>query len=274
MVNYMNYLIVFNSKELLKMVIITNKKLQNIPALEVVQEVAIDKKLPLIIFVHGFTSAKEHNLHFAYLLAEKGFRVILPDAIYHGERTENLSETELSFKFWDIVINNIKELNVIKEAINQAGLLDESKIGVVGTSLGGITTLGALTQYEWINTAVSLMGSPCYQDFFDGLTREIKRTQIELPVTEEQLQSLSTLLKKYDLSVQPEKLEGRPLLFWHGERDRVVPFQNTYEFYKKIYPLYDGNKENLKFIADPKSDHKVSREGLLETVAWFEKHLK
>jgi uncharacterized protein len=255
------------------MVIVNNKMLQNIPVLEVVQEVAIDKKLPLIIFIHGFTSAKEHNLHFAYLLAEKGFRVILPDAIYHGERTENLSETELSFKFWDIVINNIKELNIIKEEINQAGLLDETKIGVVGTSLGGITTLGALTQYEWINTAVSLMGSPCYQEFFNGLVHEIKRNRIELPVTEEQLLQQSSILQKYDLSVQPEKLEGRPLLFWHGERDRVVPFENTYEFYEKIYPLYDGIEENIKFISDPKSDHKVSREGLLETVEWFEKHL-
>ena len=30
-----------------------------------------EKALPLVFFIHGFTSAKEHNLHFAYLLAEK-----------------------------------------------------------------------------------------------------------------------------------------------------------------------------------------------------------
>jgi len=256
------------------MVMITNKKYQNIPVLEVVQEELSQMQVPLIMFIHGFTSAKEHNLHFAYLLAEKGFRVILPDSIYHGERTQNLSETELSFKFWDIVINNIKELDVIKEEVKQLGLLDETKVGVAGTSMGGITTLGAITQYKWINTAVSLMGSPCYEEFFNGLVREIRRNQIELPVTDEQLQQQSSLLREYDLSQQPEKLEGRPLLFWHGEKDRVVPFQNTYEFYKKIFPLYEGNEENLKFIADPKGDHKVSREGLLETVEWFKKHLK
>ncbi|MDI5791688.1 hypothetical protein PO124_35075 [Bacillus licheniformis] len=31
--------------------------------------------------------------------------------------------------------------------------------------MGGIVTLGALTQYEWITTAVSLMGSPAYVEF-------------------------------------------------------------------------------------------------------------
>ena len=53
------------------------------------------KKYLLSIFLHGFTSAKEHNLHYAYNLAKKGIRVLLPDAHLHGVREENLDEVEL-----------------------------------------------------------------------------------------------------------------------------------------------------------------------------------
>jgi len=255
------------------MVIIKHRYYKDIPALEVVQQESLDKKAPLIIFVHGFTSAKEHNLHYAFLLAEEGFRVILPDSIYHGERSSDLDANELNYMFWDIVINNIKELTIIKTEIIESGLVDSNKIGVAGTSMGGITTLGALTQYEWIQSGVSLMGSPHYEKFFWGQVQALKETNSTLPITDEQLKAQGELLKQYDLSLQPEKLNGRPLMFWHGERDQVVPFHYTYEFYKQIIPLYTGMEEKLKFISDPALDHKVSREGLLATVAWFKKTL-
>ena len=70
------------------MIQIHKEIVKGVPLLHVVKAGHEEKMLPLIFFIHGFTSAKEHNLHFAYLLAEKGFRVVLPDAILHGERTD------------------------------------------------------------------------------------------------------------------------------------------------------------------------------------------
>jgi len=37
--------------------------------------------------------------------------------------------------------------------------------------------------------------------------------------------------------------------------------------------LYKGMEEKLQFIADPSLDHKVSREGVIATVAWFKQYL-
>lgn len=74
------------------MVIVENHLINRIPLLHIVKKDAQLETLPFIIFSHGFTSAKEHNLHYAYLLAEKGFRVILPEALYHGEREQGISE--------------------------------------------------------------------------------------------------------------------------------------------------------------------------------------
>lgn len=255
------------------MVIVENRQISNIPTLHLVKQELQEEKLPLVLFVHGFTSAKEHNLHYGYLLAEEGFRVVLPDAQFHGERDGKYTGNELNFLFWDIVVNEIKELQVIKDELVSEGLADETRIGVAGTSMGGITTLGALTQYPWINAAVSLMGSPYYESFCRGQIDELKRHNIEIPFSNEELEQKYEELKTYDLTLQPEKIDRRPLLFWHGEKDEVVPFHYTYEFYKKILSQYRGEEDKIRFIVDPEADHKVSRVGLLETVKWFKKYL-
>ncbi|WP_044748729.1 esterase [Bacillus alveayuensis] len=255
------------------MVVIQNEKIAHIPVLHVVKEEKRYEKLPLIIFIHGFTSAKEHNLHFGYLLAEAGYRVILPDALYHGEREEKVTEQELQFSFWNIVLNEIEEIAKIKDELASRHIIDEQRIGLAGTSMGGITTFGALTQYPWIKAAVSLMGTPCYEIFFQLQIDEIRKRGYQLPLSEEELQKEKERLAAYDLSLQPEKLKGRPLFIWHGQLDQVVPYHYTYEFYEKIKPLYAQNEAHLKFISDAKAGHKVTREAFLETVNWFEKYV-
>ncbi|MBT2689012.1 alpha/beta fold hydrolase [Bacillus sp. ISL-47] len=255
------------------MVIIENKYINKIPVLDLARQELRKAQLPVIIFVHGFTSAKEHNLHYAYLLAEKGFRVVLPDTLFHGERAAGLSGNDLNFRLWDIVLHTITELKIIKEAYVDEKLIKPERIGLVGTSMGGIVTLGALTQYAWVKAAVSLMGMPYYEKFAQWQMDELQKNNIEIPMNEEEVTDLLKTLRKRDLSLQPEKLGKRPLMFWHGKKDSVVPFSYTYHFYESIQPLYNDAPEKLRFITDDKAGHKVSNEGLLETVKWFETHL-
>ena len=81
-------------------------------------------------------------LHYAYNLAKKGIRVLLPDAHLHGVREENLDEVQLGLRFWEIVLTSIEEIGLIREELMNRKLLSTEKIGVGGTSMGGITTLG------------------------------------------------------------------------------------------------------------------------------------
>jgi uncharacterized protein len=252
---------------------VENKQIGEIPLLHLVQTNIFHEKLPLIIFIHGFTSAKEHNLHYAYLLAQKGFRVVLPDCLYHGERQTEETKSQLQFHFWEIVLQTILELNDIKEHFEDSQLIDSEKIGVVGTSMGGIVTLGALTKYPWIYTAVSLMGMPYYEKLAKAQIAELQKQGKELPFEKSVLEDLLDRLRERDLSLQPEKLMGRPLLFWHGKRDNVVPFSYAYEYYDSIKQYYHQTPQLLEFISDEKADHKVTRDGVFKTVEWFEKHL-
>lgn len=256
------------------MIIVENKYVEQIPVLHIADKERFNDKLPFVMFVHGFTSAKEHNLHYAYLLAEKGFRVILPEAAYHGERyPDELNTEQMALKFWNIVLQTIDELDILRQYYESENLIDTERIGLVGTSMGGIVTLGSLTRYHWIKAAVSLMGMPQYEKYAHWQLEMLKKKGVQLPLDREEIDLLLEKLKHVDLSKHPEALDNRPLLFWHGKQDPIVPFSYTYDFYEKIKPLYKSTPEKLHFIIDEKSGHKVSREGLLKTVDWFDMFL-
>lgn len=255
------------------MVVIQKEHIESIPVLHLVNHDQQSDKLPFVIFIHGFTSAKEHNLHYAYLLAEKGFRVLLPEALYHGERDLQLKEQDLYLKFWEIVLNTIHEIKTLKNYFSKMELIDEDRIGVAGTSMGGIATLGALTQFEWIKAAVCLMGMPSYVKFSHWQIEQIKKQGYSLELTQEKIDRELSVLAEYDLSLQKEKLANRPLLFWHGQNDHMVPYIFAREFYESVKDSYSESPEKLEFITDQLAGHKVSKSGVKATVDWFNKYL-
>ncbi|MCA0969608.1 alpha/beta fold hydrolase [Halobacillus litoralis] len=251
------------------MIGIQRQTFKNVPVLTVVDQSKQEEPLPVFIYFHGFTSAKEHNLAQSYLLAQKGYRVILPDSAYHGEREEDLTKDELNLKFWDIVYQNLKDLQDIKDELDRASLIQDRRIGVGGTSMGGITTCAALTMYPWIQASTVMMGSPKPVEFAKRLLNGIEEAGMEMPVSDEELESLLASLEEIDLSKQKEKLYSRPIFFWHGDADPVVPFEHSYDFYNEVIGDYK-NPENIRFLREVGRDHKVSRFAVLEMVNWLE----
>ncbi|MFD1360190.1 alpha/beta fold hydrolase [Lentibacillus salinarum] len=253
------------------MIGVLRKTIATIPCLMIADHTKEHDALPTMIYFHGFTSAKEHNLPLAYLLAEEGYRVILPDSMYHGEREQGIASEKKQVAFWDIVMQNVKELQAIKAELDNDNFILDGRFGIAGTSMGGITTAAALTQYSWIKTAGILMGSPKLTTYAKSLVDSFKDMG-ELPVTEAMIEQLYTQLEPYDLSKQIDKLDKRPVLFWHGENDSVVPFDHSRTFYDEARSHYD-NAEDIRFINEANRDHKVSRYAILETLIWFKQHL-
>ncbi|MBM7571517.1 prolyl oligopeptidase family serine peptidase [Aquibacillus albus] len=243
-----------------------------IPVLVVVEADRKNDALPVLTYFHGFTSAKEHNLPLAFLLAEKGYRVVLPDCMLHGERGKDTTSEEMEQRFFDIVQQNVVDINTIKEVLTGKNLILDNRFGVAGTSMGGITTAAALTQYDWIKAAAILMGSPKLTDYAKELVDNIRESKGELPLSEEQIEGMYESLDRVDLSKQLEKLNERPLFFWHGENDPIVPFDHSYSFYEQAADYYK-NPENIRFLKEVGRGHKVSRFAILETVDWFEMQL-
>lgn len=245
---------------------------QDIPLLHVVDAEKKDQALPALTYIHGYTSAKEHNLAQAYLIAEKGYRVILPDCLLHGEREEELPPFEKQLRFFDIVKQNLDDIEVIYQELVAKHLLDGNRFGLAGTSMGGITTAAALTQFSWIKTAGILMGTPKLQTYAKQLIEYMKAQLPEVPMSEGEIAVLLEDLKEMDLSLHMEKLLGRPLFFWHGKEDQVVPFDHAYSFYEEAVSHYK-NPENIRFLKELGTGHKVSRFAIKEFVNWLEYQL-
>ena len=244
-----------------------------IPFLHIVEDNSEQQELPVLIFLHGFTSAREHNLHYAYNLAKKGIRVLLPDAHLHGVRDQNLDEAELSLRFWEIVMTSIEEVNVLQDELKERGLVTTEKISVGGTSMGGITTLGSLAIYEWVDAAIVMMGAPGFVELSKAQISQVEAKGFKLPITEEEKHQLFNQLSMFDLTKNPSALNGRPVYFWHGKNDPVVPYAPTYAFYESIKEAYEGQPGRLVFVTDKAAGHAVSRPGMLDAVNWLASQL-
>lgn len=248
------------------MIIINKDLIREIPCLIISEEDKITVPLPTVVYYHGFNGEKEASLTIAYKLAEKGMRVVLPDSLYHGERTADISQTEREMGFWQTVMKNIAEVKVIYDYLQENELLLDHRIGLAGTSMGGMTTFAALAKYDWIKVAVSVMGTPKLINYAETLIEGINQIRPGR-VSEEEAQAVIEMLDPVDLTRHPKLLNGRPLLIWHGENDDVIPISHVNDFTEQI------GGQNIRLVKEPNRMHHVSRLAVEETVGWFSEKL-
>lgn len=246
---------------------IKQEKWGNIPLLHVHNETMCETT-PIVIFLHGHLSAKEHNLHYAYHLVNQGIRVIMPDAIYHGERDENLSELDLTLKFWDTVMKSIEEVQFLYEQAKEKGYITTGKVGLVGTSMGGIVTSACLTQYDWIDTAAICMGVTSLSKLADYQFNTIKLNGASLPLTTQQKNEAIKYLQQFDIENKRELFNKKPIIFWHGAQDQIIPIHLSFNYYEEQL-----TNTLAEFLREEKSEHKVSRQGLLKVTSFIAQHL-
>ncbi|MGM0156991.1 lipase/esterase [Enterococcus sp. AZ191] len=86
--------------------LILKRTVKNIPLLEVVLEELRDEKIPIVIYYHGWQTSKELVLTQGRKFAKKGIRVLLPDAMNHGERKQPVSSVP-SYTFWSSIYGNL-----------------------------------------------------------------------------------------------------------------------------------------------------------------------
>lgn len=249
--------------------IVQTESWNRIPLLHVYKE-HMDAETPAVIFLHGFLSAKEHNLHYAYQLVEKGVRVLLPDAYLHGERAVEMSEEQMNLNFWKIVLKSVEEVQTLHaELVNRR--LATKQIGVAGSSMGGIVTSGCLAVYDWIDAAAICMGVTSYTKLAQHQLDDFAARGIHFPISEQQKSDMMQLFAKFDLERKPEVFTRTPIIFWHGAKDSVVPYAMTRPFYEQL--AANNQQGKSVYLADDKAGHAVSRSGILAVTDWLAQHL-
>lgn len=242
--------------------------IQDIPTLEVIKEENQNVPLPLVIFYHGWRSNKELVLTQARKLAQKNIRVVLPDAMNHGARNTDVSSIP-SFTFWNSIQGNLAEFSLLKNYYAEKKLIKDNKLGVGGYSMGGMTTGALLTQHPEITAATIIMGTPNLNLYARLVREDATRRGIYMP---DDMEQLTNWIKDYDLNTHPEKINNRPLLFWHGTNDYRIPYSQAKDFFDKIH----GEKyaQQVAFITGYKAAHMV-QPGLMDKIAnFFEYYLE
>lgn len=248
------------------MIVIERHEVEGLPFLEVVNQEIKDKELPTVFFYHGWTNCKEAVIVNGYEVARKNMRAIIPDAMFHGERSDGQSIEEHFDDFANIVMKSVDEFGIITDYLKNNQLTDRNRIGVTGLSMGGITTCAIMARYSEVKAADCLMGAPNFYEFVSEAAKLAFETT-ELPA---EIEAQLPILKEYDLSLQPEKIAGRPFHFWHGTKDDMVPYEPTFAFYEKEKKSKTG--AHLTFTTTD-DGHRVPYKITLEMADYFSKVL-
>ena len=140
--------------------------------------------------------------------------------------------------------------------------------------MGGITTLGSLTIYDWIDSALVMMGAPGFVELAEAQIRQYERGGFKLPISDEERQQLLDNLSTFDMTKHQSLLNKRPIYFWHGKMDTVVPYKSTVNFYNTVKEDYADVPNRLVFVTDDEAGHAVTRPGMLGAVNWLASQLK
>lgn len=234
------------------MLIIKRKTVNDIPLLEIIDSQFDNQAAPLTIFYHGWTSNKDSAIGYGTEIAKRGFRVLIPEAVNHGERTvSNIDINKQSMLFFTTLEQNIKEFPQLVDYYDKRQLIQDQMLSVAGVSMGGMTSSMLLNRHAHIKSGVILMGTP-QQDKFNNWV--IDKASEEYPSLNKSssnpdwayIEESLAFMKENDLATNKKAINGRPLLFWHSKGDQVVPYQLTAEFVEEVQLRPEGTHTYLK----------------------------
>ncbi|NLN48121.1 MAG: prolyl oligopeptidase family serine peptidase [Clostridiales bacterium] len=227
------------------------------------------KERSAVIYYHGWSSKKENGLFIGKVLTFHGHEVIIPDAIYHGERKalDKYNVEAMKKYFWDVIINTVKEYDGLITGAAELLETDRNKVAVMGSSMGGFIASGVFAVNKEIKCLVNMNGACAWkkaESIFKELDRDGKGAAS---------QKQRKLIAEYDPLGKKEDLYPRPILMLHGDADTSVSIEIQRYFYKEVKKLYKGMPERLRLIESSNLNHYKTTGMLEETLKWFEMYL-
>jgi pimeloyl-ACP methyl ester carboxylesterase len=216
-----------------------------------VLEEGADNNSPVVLFCHGFHSTKDNstNVKLQELLKEQNIASFRFDFFGHGESEGKFEDITIS----EAVDDALCAIDFLKE-------LGYSKIGIIGSSFGGITALLAAAKSK----EIIFLGLKCPATNFleielmhrskENLEKWKKRGYSYYTNNEGESYRLKYKffkdLKKNNGFTVADKIKI-PTLIVHGDVDETVPIRQSQHIYKLI--------PNCKLEIIPGADHRFSR---------------
>lgn len=205
--------------------------------------------LPVLYVLHSFGVSKELVAYFGLMGAERGFRVILPEAPGHGARTIP-DPAERALRFWDILCDYVDELALLHQALSPR--LGAAQVAVVGTSMGASAALASAVRHDFVGATAAYMGTGYFRDAARTIFPPLGAWTLDLASEHE---ARLTRLTDYDPSTRLATLAAKPLYLWHGGRDDVVRVADTVRLAADLSAL---DATDLRLEVDPNGSHRVT----------------
>lgn len=208
---------------------------------------------PAVLVCHGFGGTKVGTFRLYVDLAKKLTRKGI-GCLRFDYRGAGDSEGE----HWDITIEGaIQDCAAALDWLRDNEEVDNTKLGIIGTSLGGIISLSHASRvpvYKSLAVWAPLYSTLRWINHFAPDTDVQDPTEVVVdgwPVGLDFVQQFMSVHMDKVL----EKVSGLPLLHMHGEADSQVPVDHA-DDYEKRRKQAVGKSE---FIRLPRGDHNFSR---------------
>jgi dienelactone hydrolase len=219
---------------------------------------------PCILLLHGMTLSKEQwweadSWHKGPALAPKllanGFAVLGIDYPLHGERSilnaydntaQMLFRKRLIYKFRDMVIDGVIDCRRALDYLECREEIDSTRIGVIGSSLGGTISLLLTGIDSRVKVTTALVAPTLIRPIYEG-------------------QPDISSIAPYNFV---RAFDRRPILMLMGKND---DFNYTVAGAKALYDLIRGDSKEIHFYD---CGHRLPEEYSSRAVEWFNKYLK
>jgi dienelactone hydrolase len=267
---------------------------------------AAEGRYPVLIVLHGTGGSKEGARTWLTDLAHKGIIGVAIDARYHGDRSSGargsvayVSAITAAWKapketmehpfYYDTVWDLWRLIDVLEKRSD----VDPKRIGMLGSSMGGIQTWLAASVDERVAVALPLIAVQSFRwsldnDKWQGRANTIKAAHeaaamdLGEPMVNQKVcralwnKVIPGILDEFDCPNMLPLFAGRPLYIANGTLDGNCPIEGARVAIKAAEEAYEkaGAKEKLNVSIAEGVGHKVTDEQRAEALAWCEKWLK
>ncbi|WP_138429286.1 S9 family peptidase [Fodinibius saliphilus] len=238
------------------------------------------RQYPLIVSIHGGPSGVDTDrwsdswAYFPNIYSQKGAFVLNPN--YHGssnhgqEFVESIKGHYYEFEIPDIIAGI--------DMLEEKGMIDRDSLGVKGWSNGAILTTMLTVQHPNLFKAAApgagdvnwtsdygtcAFGVSFDQSYFGGAPWDNTNGKI----------FNETYIQKSPL-FEMEKVKT-PTIIFHGSKDRAVPRDQGWEYYRALQQIGKAPVRFLWFPNQPHGLRKITHQTrkMEEEIRWFDKHL-
>ncbi|MBN1294573.1 MAG: acetylxylan esterase [Candidatus Latescibacteria bacterium] len=219
---------------------------------------------PCVFTLHGLTDSKEGwwqddgwlwGGRLSKRLLAMGYAVLALDAEYHGERIADndfVSVNEMVYhkawynRFCKSVVQTTVDYRRALDYLETRQDIDASRIGVIGASMGGMTTFLLTAVEPRITTSISTV--TWMIDTEDIIIKKGHKADFIAP---------------HNVA---HAINGRPFLMMMGRDDKLY----TIDQGNRLFDLIDSKEKNIIWYD---SGHRLPVEYVDKAAAWFKEHL-